>query len=423
MRYILIGFTFLFISIVSGQQNYNKFSFDGNLGFTNVIGPFAEGYSSNYLTFGHVDGGFRYMFTGKVGVKLDFGFDLIKNDETRLSEDPIPDQIPSVEFKTHYFRTDLQVVLNLGRMIKVENISTKLGCLMHFGFGISSLKNSTNSVWFSKYRGQSIDDMMNFMIGITPQFMVNNKLALNADFSVVSNVWQSKTWDFTEDYYTDKSQGKLFNLSLGVSYYFGKSAKHIDWSFANKELDVNSNGVAELDTDGDSVPDSKDDCPNRAGDLANGCLSSDIDNDGVINNEDACPEIAGIVKNSGCPEINMEVKKILHQAQTGVKFLKHGIEMAPRFQEILDPIVQVLNDHPEYLLELKGHTDNLGEKESLKSLSLDRAEIVKAFLVENGITESRIRTIGLGDSVPLTPNDNPQGREQNRRVEFKIKFK
>jgi outer membrane protein OmpA-like peptidoglycan-associated protein len=66
-----------------------------------------------------------------------------------------------------------------------------------------------------------------------------------------------------------------------------------------------------------------------------------------------------------------------------------------------------------------GHTDNQGNKAKNKQLSADRAEAVKNFLVEKGISESRITTSGMGDSKPVASNKTPEGRAQNRRIEFK----
>jgi outer membrane protein OmpA-like peptidoglycan-associated protein len=52
-------------------------------------------------------------------------------------------------------------------------------------------------------------------------------------------------------------------------------------------------------------------------------------------------------------------------------------------------------------------------------LSADRAKAVKDFLVEKGISESRITTSGMGDTKPVASNKTPEGRAQNRRIEFK----
>ena len=73
---------------------------------------------------------------------------------------------------------------------------------------------------------------------------------------------------------------------------------------------------------------------------------------------------------------------------------------------------------PEISFEIVGHTDNVGSAEKNKKLSAERAEAVKTFLVENGIAENRMVTRGAGDTQPKASNKTPEGRAQNRRIEF-----
>jgi OmpA-OmpF porin, OOP family len=88
----------------------------------------------------------------------------------------------------------------------------------------------------------------------------------------------------------------------------------------------------------------------------------------------------------------------------------------------LERIVQLLNEKPNMTIELAGHTDNRGTMTYNKNLSLRRANAVKKFMTSKGIGANRITTIGYGESRPLVSNDDEkEGREINRRVEFKIK--
>lgn len=73
-----------------------------------------------------------------------------------------------------------------------------------------------------------------------------------------------------------------------------------------------------------------------------------------------------------------------------------------------------------WAIEISGHTDNKGTPEYNKKLSRERAEAVKKFLVNKGITESRIKTQGLGAEKPVAENETEEGRALNRRVEFRI---
>lgn len=72
-------------------------------------------------------------------------------------------------------------------------------------------------------------------------------------------------------------------------------------------------------------------------------------------------------------------------------------------------------------MEIRGHTDNEGEEEYNLGLSQRRAERVRQFLVKNGVAEGRLDTRGMGESVPLVPNDNDEARAKNRRIEFVVR--
>ena len=88
---------------------------------------------------------------------------------------------------------------------------------------------------------------------------------------------------------------------------------------------------------------------------------------------------------------------------------------------VLNDVVKVLADNPAItLVEVGGHTDSTGEKDKNLMLSQLRAESVRDYLVSQGIDTRRLRAMGYGDRIPVASNDNPAGREQNRRVEFRI---
>jgi len=75
---------------------------------------------------------------------------------------------------------------------------------------------------------------------------------------------------------------------------------------------------------------------------------------------------------------------------------------------------------PDYKLEINGHTDNLGNAKNNKKLSQDRANAVKAFIVNKGVATDRLKATGFGSSMAIADNKTPEGRQRNRRVEFKI---
>jgi outer membrane protein OmpA-like peptidoglycan-associated protein/tetratricopeptide (TPR) repeat protein len=86
----------------------------------------------------------------------------------------------------------------------------------------------------------------------------------------------------------------------------------------------------------------------------------------------------------------------------------------------LNQVIGFLKNNETIRLEISGHTDNVGSSKVNLKLSEDRAKAVVTYLINNGIEKSRLVAVGYGFSQPIAPNDTPSGREQNRRVEFKV---
>jgi len=85
--------------------------------------------------------------------------------------------------------------------------------------------------------------------------------------------------------------------------------------------------------------------------------------------------------------------------------------------EQLDTVVEYMAHKPGVRVEISGHTDNVGDKEANKKLSLARAQACVDYLVKKGIERSRLEAVGYGDQIPVASNVTPEGREQNRRIE------
>ncbi|HMQ00164.1 MAG TPA: OmpA family protein [Cyclobacteriaceae bacterium] len=87
----------------------------------------------------------------------------------------------------------------------------------------------------------------------------------------------------------------------------------------------------------------------------------------------------------------------------------------------LNKLERMMKQNTAMKVEISGHTDNIGNKTYNKNLSLRRANTVKTFLVSKGVDARRISTAGFGSEKPLASNDDEEeGRELNRRVEFKV---
>lgn len=86
----------------------------------------------------------------------------------------------------------------------------------------------------------------------------------------------------------------------------------------------------------------------------------------------------------------------------------------------LNNLVTVLNTYPDTNIEIQGHTDSKGTDAYNQSLSERRAGSVSDYLVNQGITSSRVSRVGFGEAAPKYENNTAEGRSLNRRVEFLI---
>jgi len=183
------------------------------------------------------------------------------------------------------------------------------------------------------------------------------------------------------------------------------------------------------DRDGDGIADQDDACPDVKG-LAssdpneNGC-PPDTDGDGIRDDVDACPNEKGPAdsdpQKNGCPRaVRVTQGEIVILEQ--VQFKTGSAVILPVSDDLLRQVAGVLVEHPEIVkLEVQGHTDNRGGKKYNRKLSQKRAASVMKWLVTFGqIDSGRLSAHGYGLEQPIADNATPEGRQKNRRVQFKI---
>jgi len=83
----------------------------------------------------------------------------------------------------------------------------------------------------------------------------------------------------------------------------------------------------------------------------------------------------------------------------------------------LDLVVDFMQRRKSAVVEISGHTDNVGKAKNNKALSLKRAQACRDYLISKGVDGSRMTTVGYGGERPAVPNDTEQNRETNRRIE------
>lgn len=187
----------------------------------------------------------------------------------------------------------------------------------------------------------------------------------------------------------------------------------------------NNAGTAALkgcpDGDADGVADIDDKCPAKPGSQDfEGC--PDSDGDGVFDNTDKCPDKAGTAQSKGCPVIAPAVIQKAKLAANGINFETGNAKIVAASNKNLDQLVDIMNEFPEVVAEIEGHTDNQGDAAANKKLSQERADAVKAYLSGKGISADRLKSIGYGQEIPVADNKTEAGRKKNRRVEFKLNY-
>ena len=120
--------------------------------------------------------------------------------------------------------------------------------------------------------------------------------------------------------------------------------------------------------------------------------------------------------------INWELKYELPRTYTldNVFFDTGKSTLRPSSFAELDELVEVLNYNTAMVIEISGHTDNVGDVEVNQRLSESRAKAVRAYLLKKGISGERVRAVGHGESQPIASNDTDEGKQKNRRTEVRI---
>jgi outer membrane protein OmpA-like peptidoglycan-associated protein len=118
------------------------------------------------------------------------------------------------------------------------------------------------------------------------------------------------------------------------------------------------------------------------------------------------------------------LRLLMAQRQTrvtlrGVNFELGKAVLLPISRDILEDVARSLVANPSVTVEVAGHTDSTGSRQVNERLSLARAESVKAFLIENGVSADRMEIKGYASTEPVASNKTASGRAQNRRVELR----
>jgi len=396
MRKQILALTAL-VALGANAQEYNKWSVDVNFGANKPTVGFTSGYATKTPNFWTLNGGVRYMFNNKFGLRLGGGYDKFVEGKK------------SPEFNSNIWNVNLQGVANLGRVLSFEDWTRDLGLLAHAGFGIGQLKGD----YISK-----ADNIGFVTAGLTPQVRLSNRVSLLVDGSVYFYARQNRTFDGLSATNRRGFQTLNFTGTVGLQVALGKNLVHADWysqAAADGQLAERvakaENSVAELakrldnkedkmvDTNGNRVPDEVENYINEK----YGSLASN--------------QTQAVAPTNYSGEA---ARELIEKGYINVYFDFNS--SAPQKSSLwaVDFVANYLKQNSGASVKVVGYADEKGSANYNQKLSNRRAEVIKKLLVDRGINASQLSFEGRGEDKTVNAN-SANARQLARRATFEVK--
>ncbi len=184
-------------------------------------------------------------------------------------------------------------------------------------------------------------------------------------------------------------------------------------------------GCPRIDTDGDGLFDVDDECKEEFGmHEYGGCSPRDMDGDGIFDLDDRCDgsqETANhYLDDDGCPDAVPEEISAMLGTIRGVAFENSSSKLRPRSKPVVDGLATALRSHPMVSIEIRVHSDRMGNDGYNQRLSQRRADGLRRALIRRGVGPERLAATGMGERQPVASSKTVQGRAANRRVELRM---
>jgi OOP family OmpA-OmpF porin len=363
----------LFSVLFANAQDFNRsslgLSIGGHDGLSRTLHP------TRIYQFTHYEANYRYMFNNRVGLKFDAAFDNFK-----FTDGHTP---------TTGLRFSVQPIFNLTDMLHLNDFSERLGLQFHVGGGYAALKQNG-----------ATDNILQGIIGLTPQIKLSEKLSINADVSFMGNIRQQNGFDFV----ATPIQGGGFSgyyaaATVGFNYYIGKAKTHADWTYTPRLQAADLAKIAELQK--------------QVAELKTQMQTIDT----VVERYETRVEV---IKGQTDTVYIDDNKTLADAGIYEVLFVKGSPWLNPVYHQSLNNLIAYMKANPSVKIGVVGHADTDGENDVNNKLSAARAEAVTTYLVSNGIAKERLVVSYKGKSETKYPGKTLEVDAANRRVSFGI---
>ena len=406
----------ILFSLGVNAQDYNKWSIDAGAGVSILSSSgLSEGYNTPFPNLWTMNGGIRYMFNNKFGVRVGGGFDQLNQAGN------------SPKFATRIWNVNVQGVANLGRVLAFEEFTKNIGLLGHVGVGYGYMTSKN-------FRG--VDNLGIITFGLTPQVRLSDRVTLL--LSGTFNWYLTQQYTFNGENLTKdvnmtpmrhvNFQGLNFTATAGLQIALGKKRVHADWygvkredkdddkKVAQNEKTVNNHitrGGSDVAANGQRIENDKNALANNNVNNAN-----DSDDEGDVNNSNIASNQNTTTNNIIVESVD-PAKELIEKGYVNAYFGFDSSEPQDGSLWAVGFVANYLKQNPDAKLNIIGYTDQVGNAGYNEKLSKKRADAVKQLLVEMGVDTSRLASEGKGVDKGAKAK-SAGARRLVRRVSFEL---
>ena len=406
----------ILFSLGVNAQDYNKWSIDAGAGVSILSSSgLSEGYNTPFPNLWTMNGGIRYMFNNKFGVRVGGGFDQLNQAGN------------SPKFATRIWNVNVQGVANLGRVLAFEEFTKNIGLLGHVGVGYGYMTSKN-------FRG--VDNLGIITFGLTPQVRLSDRVTLL--LSGTFNWYLTQQYTFNGENLTKdvnmtpmrhvNFQGLNFTATAGLQIALGKKRVHADWygikredkeddkKVAQNEKTVNNHitrGGSDVAANGQRIENDKNALANNNVNNAN-----DSDDEGDVNNSNIASNQNTTTNNIIVESVD-PAKELIEKGYVNAYFGFDSSEPQDGSLWAVGFVANYLKQNPDAKLNIIGYTDQMGNAGYNEKLSKKRADAVKQLLVEMGVDTSRLVSEGKGIDKGAK-SSSAGARRLVRRVSFEL---